>query len=108
MAQRDPEDLCCGDGILAEGLIEVPDTEEQDSIWVLSLDLHVLLHQGGLYDLLCHCLGGNGWGLFLFGVGDRVGFGGLAQDVLEEVGEELPTGELPITYQHALDLTTSG
>ena len=72
--QRDPEDLCCGDGILAEGLIEVPDTEEQDSIWMLGLDLHVLLHQGGLYDLLCHCLGGNGWGLFLY----RVGIGSVS------------------------------
>ena len=54
LGERDAEDLGGGYGVVAEGLVEVTDTEEQDSIGVLSLELHVLLHHRGLCDLLCH------------------------------------------------------
>ena len=89
------------DGVVAEGLVEVTDTEEQDSIGVLSLELHVLLHHRGLCDLLCHSVL-----VGLYSEGDRGEEGLLGvfgQDVTEEVSEELPTGQAPVVDDDTLD-----
>ena len=68
LGERDTEDLGGSYGVVAEGLVEVTDTEEQDSIGVLSLELHVLLHHRGLCDLLCHSVL---VGLYSEGIGER-------------------------------------
>ena len=52
--QRDAKDLGRGDGVVTEGLVEVPHTEEEDRVGVLALDLLILLHQGRLSDFLGH------------------------------------------------------
>ena len=103
LGERDTEDLGGSYGVVAEGLVEVTDTEEQDSIGVLSLELHVLLHHRGLCDLLCHSVL-----VGLYSEGDRGEeglLGILGQDVTEEVSEELSTGQAPIVDDDALDLT---
>ena len=103
LGERDTEDLGGCYGVVAEGLVEVTDTEEQDSIGVLSLELHVLLHHRGLCDLLCHSVL-----VGLYSEGDRGEEGLLGvfgQDVTEEVREELPTGQAPVVDDDALDLT---
>ena len=103
LGKRDAEDLGGSYGVVAEGLVEVTDTEEQDSIGVLSLELHVLLHHRGLCDLLCHSVL-----VGLYSEGDRGEEGLLGvfgQDVTEEVSEELPTGQAPVVDDDTLDLT---
>ena len=52
--EGDPEDLGGGYSIITEGLIEVADAKEEDSIGVLGFELQVLLHHRGLCNLLCH------------------------------------------------------
>ena len=104
LGERDTEDLGSCYGVVAEGLVEVTDTEEQDSIGVLSLELHVLLHHRGLCDLLCHSAL---VGLYSEGNRGEEGrlLGVLGQDVTEAVSEELPTGQTPVVDDDALDLT---
>ena len=68
LGERDTQDLGGCYGVVAEGLVEVTDTEEQDSIGVLSLELHVLLHHRGLCDLLSHSVL---VGLYSEGIGER-------------------------------------
>ena len=58
--QRDPQNLRSDNGIIAERLIEVPHTEEEQGIRVLAFKLQILLHQGGLSYFLGHGDRGKG------------------------------------------------
>ena len=110
-----PEDLGGGYGIIAEGLVEVTDAKEEDSIGVLGFEFQVLLHHRGLCNLLCHrtltglcsCVKGGGNGRGRDGVWRGLLLV-LGQDVTKKLGEELPARQAAVVDDDALDLTTGG
>ena len=59
LGERDAEYLRGLNGIISKCLVEIPHTKKQDSIGMLLLKLHILLHQWGLCDtVFSHGMGG--------------------------------------------------
>ena len=52
--EHESEHLAHEHGIVGVGLIEVPDTVQEDRLGVLGLDAEILLQHRGIFAFLCH------------------------------------------------------